>query len=243
MKDFISVKFKVWRQVNNESQGAYEEFTLEKVSVKISLLEALDQLNEKLITKNVRPITFDHDCREGICGSCGFLINGQPHGPKRGTTTCQLYMRNFKDNALIILEPWRVESFPIIQDLLVDRKALDKLIISGGYFSTETGNAPDANLIPISPEKAFSSFETATCIGCGACVSGCKNTSSSLFVAAKLAHLGQLPQGVNNKKDMSLKMRKQMIIEGFGQCSNNLECEAVCPKEISADWISWMNKI
>ena len=243
MKDFISVKFKVWRQLSNEAHGSYEEFTLEKVSVKISLLEALDQLNEKLTIKNIRPITFDHDCREGICGSCGFLINGQPHGPKKGTTTCQLYMRNFKNNALIILEPWRASSFPIIQDLSVDRNALDRLIISGGYLSTETGNAPDANLIPISPEKAFSSFETATCIGCGACIAGCRNASSSLFTAAKLAHLGQLPQGINSKKERSKKMRKQMIIEGFGQCSNNLECEAVCPKEISADWISWMNKI
>ena len=243
MKDFISIRFKVWRQVSNKSKGSFEEFSLEKVSIQISLLEALDQLNEELTTKNIRPITFDHDCREGICGSCGFLINGQPHGPKRGTTTCQLYMRNFKDNALIVLEPWQAKSFPIIQDLSVDRNALDKLIISGGYFSTETGNAPDANLIPISPEKAFSSFETATCIGCGACVAGCKNASSSLFVAAKLAHLGQLPQGINGKKDRSKKMRKQMVIEGFGQCSNNLECEAVCPKEISADWISWMNKI
>ena len=177
MRDFISIKFKVWRQISNQSKGLYEEFSLEKVSVKISLLEALDQLNEELVTKNIRPITFDHDCREGICGSCGFLINSQPHGPKRGTTTCQLYMRNFKDNALIILEPWRAKSFPIIQDLSVDRNALDKLIIAGGYLSTETGNALDANLIPISPKKAFSSFETATCIGCGACVAGCKNAS------------------------------------------------------------------
>ncbi len=242
MRDFISIKFKIWRQINNESRGSFEEFTLEKVSINISLLEALDQLNEFLITKNIRPITFDHDCREGICGSCGFLINGQPHGPKRGTTTCQLYMRNFKNNALIILEPWRAESFPIIQDLSVDRNSLDRLIISGGYLSTETGNAPDANFTPISPETSFSSFETATCIGCGACIAGCQNASSSLFVAAKLAHLGQLPQGMNDKKERSTKMRKQMIIEGFGQCSNNLECEAVCPKEISADWISWMNK-
>ena len=242
MRDFISIKFKVWRQINNESRGSFEEFTLEKVSIKISLLEALDQLNEFLITQNIRPITFDHDCREGICGSCGFLINGQPHGPKRGTTTCQLYMRNFKNNALIILEPWQAESFPIIKDLSVDRNSLDRLIISGGYLSTETGNAPDANFIPISPETSFSSFETATCIGCGACIAGCQNASSSLFVAAKLAHLGQLPQGMNDKKERSTKMRKQMIIEGFGQCSNNLECEAVCPKEISADWISWMNK-
>ena len=243
MKDFISVKFKIWRQISFEFDGSYEEFSLEKVSVNISLLEALDQLNEELTTKNIRPINFDHDCREGICGSCGFLINGQPHGHKRGTTTCQLYMRNFKDNALIILEPWRAESFPIIQDLSVNRNTLEKLIISGGYFSTETGNAPDANLIPIKPEKAFSSFKTATCIGCGACVAGCRNASSSLFVAAKLAHLGQLPQGKDQKKERAIKMKKQMIIEGFGQCSNNLECEAVCPKEISSDWISWMNKI
>tara|TARA_B100000989_G_C19531134_1_gene469961 strand:- start:1439 stop:2170 length:732 start_codon:yes stop_codon:yes gene_type:complete len=243
MKDFISVKFRIWRQTSIKSEGLYEEFVLKRVSVNISLLEALDQLNEELITKDIRPITFDHDCREGICGSCGFLINGQPHGPNKGTTTCQLYMRNFNNNALINLAPWQAKSFPLIQDLSVDRKSLDNLIISGGYLSAETGNSPDANLIPISPDKAFSSFETATCIGCGACVAGCRNASSSLFVAAKIAHLGQLPQGSSNNKNRSSKMRQQMVIEGFGQCSNNLECEAVCPKEISADWISWMNKI
>ena len=243
MNNCISLKFKVWRQINSKSKGSFEYFNLEKVSNNISLLEALDQLNEKLVTKNIRPITFDHDCREGICGSCGFLINGQPHGPKKGTTTCQLYLRNFKDNALITLEPWRTKSFPIIQDLLVDRNSLDKLIISGGYLNTETGDSPDANSIPINPKKAFSSFETASCIGCGACVAGCRNASSSLFVAAKLAHLGQLPQGIKSQKERSKRMRNQMTIEGFGQCSNNLECEAVCPKEISADWISWMNNI
>ena len=243
MNDPITLNFKVWRQINSKSKGYFEYFTLEKVSLNISLLEALDQLNENLITKNIRPITFDHDCREGICGSCGFLINGQPHGPKKGTTSCQLYIRNFKDNALITLEPWRVKSFPVIQDLMVDRNSLDKLIISGGYLNTGTGDSPDANSIPISPEKAFSSFETATCIGCGACVAGCRNSSSSLFIAAKLAHLGQLPQGTASKKERSKRMRNQMAIEGFGQCSNKLECEAVCPKEISADWIIWMNKI
>ena len=243
MKNHISIQFKIWRQVDNESQGRFEHFSLDKISVNISLLEALDQLNEDLISKNIRPVSFEHDCREGICGSCGFIINGQPHGPRKGTTTCQLYMRNFKDNALITLEPWRVKSFPIIQDLSVNRSSLDNIIISGGYLSTEVGNSPDANLIPISPEDAFSSFETATCIGCGACVAGCRNASSSLFTAAKLAHLGQLPQGSLDHKYRSNKMRKQMIEEGFGQCSNNLDCEAVCPKDISADWISWMNKI
>lgn len=243
MKKFIAVKFKVWRQICNKAEGTFEEFNLEKVSVNISILEALDQLNEKLIIEGSRPITFDHDCREGICGSCGFIVNGQPHGPRNGTTTCQLYMRNFNDNDEIVIEPWQAKSFPIVQDLSVNRNALDNLIISGGYLSAETGKAPDANQFPITPSNAYSSFETATCIGCGACVAGCRNSSSNLFVAAKLAHLGQLPQGLKDNKERSIKMGKQMLIEGFGQCSNNLECEAVCPKEISADWISWMNKL
>ena len=161
----LSLKLKIWRQKNQDDEGRFIEYDIDKLNEHMSFLEMLDVLNERLISNGEEPIAFDHDCREGICGSWGFIINGQPHGPKRGTTTCQLYMRNFKDNALIILEPWRAKSFPIIQDLSVDRNALDKLIISGGYFSTETGNAPDANLIPISPKKAFSSFETATCIG------------------------------------------------------------------------------
>ena len=243
MNNQISIRFKIWRQIDNLTKGKFEEFSLDKISINISLLEALDQLNEDLISRNIRPVNFEHDCREGICGSCGFIINGQPHGPKRGTTTCQIYMRNFKDNDLITLEPWRANSFPIIQDLSVNRNSLDNIIISGGYLLTEVGHSPDANLIPISPEKAFSSFETATCIGCGACIAGCRNASSSLFTAAKLAHLGQLPQGSTDHKSRADKMKKQMLNEGFGQCSNNLECEAVCPKEISADWISWMNKI
>ncbi len=243
MNDQISVTFKVWRQEDSHSRGFFEEFFLDKVSINISLLEALDQLNEKLIIENIRPINFDHDCREGICGSCGFIINEQPHGPKFGTTSCQLYMRNFVNNSVIKLEPWRAKAFPIIQDLCVDRSSLDRLITSGGFLDADTGKAPDANLIPISPVQAFSSFETATCIGCGACVAGCRNASSSLFIAAKIAHLGQLPQGYENNKDRSKKIQKQMLIEGFGECSNNLECEAVCPKEISADWISWMNRI
>lgn len=243
MKELISIKFKIWRQNHKQSEGKFEIYFLDNISVNISLLEALDQLNENLIQNDIRPINFESDCREGICGSCGFIVNGQPHGPKMGTTICQLYMRNFKNNSLIELQPWRANAFPLVQDLSVDRSSLDRLISSGGYFSAETGKAPDANSIPINPDNAFSAFETATCIGCGACVAGCRNASSSLFIAAKLAHLGQLPQGYDDKKERSNLMQKQMLLEGFGQCSNNLECEAVCPKEISADWISWMNKI
>ncbi len=237
----ISLNFRIWRQKSQSNKGHFESYVLKDLSTDLSLLEALDKLNEELVINGDRPINFDHDCREGICGSCGFLVNGQPHGPKDATTICQLYLRNFRDQTTLTLEPWRLKAFPIIQDLSVDRSSLDRLIIAGGYCSDDIGNAPDANLLRVSQKDAFSSFQTATCIGCGACIASCRNASASLFVAAKLAHLGQLPQGQQLRSERSMKMKEQMFAEGFGSCSNNLDCEVVCPKEISANWISWMN--
>lgn len=238
----ISLNLRIWRQESQFSKGSYEEYFLSDLSINLSLLETLDKLNEKLIVNGGRPINFDHDCREGICGSCGFLVNGQPHGPKDSTTTCQLYLRNFHDKATLTLEPWRAKAFPIIQDLVVDRSSLDRLIASGGFCSVDTGNAPDANEFKVSQSNSFSAFQTATCIGCGACIASCRNASASLFVSAKLAHLAQLPQGQSLRAERSKNMKKQMKVEDFGSCSNNLDCEAVCPKEISANWISWMNR-
>ncbi len=237
----ISLNFRIWRQRLQSSKGQFKDYSLKDISTDLSLLEALDKLNEELIKKGDRPINFDHDCREGICGSCGFLVNGQPHGPKDATTICQLYVRNFRDQSTLTLEPWKAKAFPIIQDLVVDRSSLDRLIMSGGYCSDDVGNAPDANLLKVSQKDAFSSFQTATCIGCGACIASCRNASASLFVAAKLAHLGQLPQGQLLRSKRTSQMKRQMVSENFGSCSNNLDCEAACPKEISANWISWMN--
>ena len=238
----MKLTLRIWRQTTASDLGSYETYVLERVSSDLSLLEALDQLNEQLITSGERPINFDHDCREGICGSCGFLVNGQAHGPKAATSVCQLYLREFKDGALLTLEPWRTKTFPLVQDLMVDRSALDRLIAAGGYCSTGTGQAPDANAQPIGQQQALKAFDTATCIGCGACVASCRNASASLFVAAKLAHLGQLPQGQPERAKRAKVMQERMEQEGFGSCSSNLECEAVCPQEISADWISWMHK-
>ena len=238
----LSLNLRIWRQARGELGGAYAQYRLERVSVDLSLLEALDRLNEQLIAKGERPISFEHDCREGICGSCGFLVNGQAHGPQGGTTVCQLYLRHFRDGDTLVLEPWRARAFPLIQDLVVDRTSLDQLIAAGGYCSVNTGNAPDANAILIGQEQAASAFDTATCIGCGACVASCRNASASLFVAAKLAHLAQLPQGQPERRRRAQAMQGAMAQQGFGSCGNNLECEAVCPKEISADWISWMRR-
>jgi succinate dehydrogenase / fumarate reductase iron-sulfur subunit len=209
--------------------------------VDLSLLEALDRLNERLIRAGVRPVGFEHDCREGICGSCGFLVNGQAHGPQAGTTVCQLYLRHLPDGALLVLEPFRAASFPVLQDLRVDRSAFDRILAAGGYCSVNAGQAPEANTLLIGREQAASAFDTATCIGCGACVASCRNASASLFVAAKLAHLGQLPQGQPERRQRARAMQAQMVSEGFGSCSSHLECEAACPKQISADWISWMH--
>ena len=237
----MKLTLRIWRQVSPDQPGSYDCHGLEDVSPDLSLLAALDKLNELLIEQGKRPVSFEHDCREGICGSCGFLINGQAHGPRAATSVCQLYLREFNDGAELTLEPWRARAFPLIQDLMVDRSALDRLIAAGGYCSTGTGQAPDGNAQQVGLEQARSAFETASCIGCGACVASCRNASASLFVAAKLAHLGQLPQGQPERGRRSRAMQKQMRTEGFGSCSSNLECEAVCPKQISADWISWMH--
>ena len=242
MKSSMSISLQIWRQETPLNQGKFQIYKLQNVSPNISLLEAIDQLNEQLITSGERPINFDHDCREGICGSCGFLVNGQAHGPKAATSVCQLYLREFKDGSVLTLEPWRTKTFSLVQDLMVDRSALDLIIAAGGYCSTGTGQAPDANAQPIGQQQALKAFDTATCIGCGACVASCRNASASLFVAAKLAHLGQLPQGQPERAKRAKAMQERMEQEGFGSCSSNLECEAVCPQEISADWISWMHK-
>ena len=242
MSRTLSLKLRVWRQECPESQGRFQTYALNQVSADLSLLEALDQLNEQLVNAGERPVHFEHDCREGICGSCGFLVNGQAHGPRQATSVCQLYLRQFQSGDTIILEPWRARAFPQIQDLVVDRSALDRLIAAGGYCSVNTGQATDGNALLVGRDQAVAAFETATCIGCGACVASCRNASASLFVAAKLAHLGQLPQGQPERGRRTRSMLQQMDAEGFGSCSSNLECEAVCPKEISADWISWMHR-
>jgi succinate dehydrogenase / fumarate reductase iron-sulfur subunit len=202
----------------------------------------LDLLNQHLIDRNEEPITFDHDCREGICGTCGLVINGIAHGPKAAITTCQLHMRVFKDGDTITVEPWRSKAFPIIKDLMVDRNALDRIVAAGGYISVNTGAAADANAIPVPKEKAERSMDAAACIGCGACVAACPNSSAMLFTSAKLVHLNSLPQGQAERRDRSILMVEQMDREGFGGCTNYGECEAVCPKEISMDFIAAMNR-
>jgi len=242
MSPTLSLTLRIWRQEQPGAPGRFETHPLEQVSADLSLLEALDWLNERLIAAGERPVTFEHDCREGICGSCGFLVNGQAHGPQAATSVCQLYLRRFRDGEVLVLEPWRARAFPLLQDLSVDRSALDRLLAAGGYCSVNTGQAPEANALLVGRDQAASAFDTATCIGCGACVASCRNASASLFVAAKLAHLGQLPQGQPERQSRALAMTERMAAEGFGSCSSQLECEAVCPKQISADWISWMHR-
>ena len=242
MASTLSLTLKIWRQATAESPGGLDTHYLEGLSPDLSLLEALDVLNERLIARGERPITFDHDCREGICGSCGFLVNGQAHGPAADTTVCQLYLRRFRDGQVLVLEPWRARAFPVQQDLMVDRSAFDRLLEAGGYCSVNTGSAPEANSLLVARETAASAFDAATCIGCGACVASCPNASASLFVAAKLAHLGQLPQGQPERRQRAEALQQQMEREGFGHCGSHLECEAACPKGISADWISWMHR-
>jgi succinate dehydrogenase / fumarate reductase iron-sulfur subunit len=240
--DRISLTLRLWRQAGPDQLGGFETHRLEQLSTDLSLLEALDLLNDRLLRAGARPLSFDHDCREGICGSCGFLVNGQAHGPQAATTVCQLYLRQFRDGDTLVLEPWRARALPLLADLTVDRSAFDRLIAAGGYCSVNTGNAPEANSILIGRDQAASAFDTATCIGCAACVASCRNASASLFVAAKLAHLGQLPQGQPEQARRGRAMVAQMAAEGFGGCSSHLECEAACPQQISADWISWMRR-
>ena len=238
----MQLKLRVWRQSNPEQPGHLEDYQLSEVSPDMSFLELLDLLNEQLIAVGQDPVEFDHDCREGICGSCNLMINGQAHGPQQSTATCQLYMRNFHDGDTIVIEPWRAKAFPIVKDLVVDRSAFDRILAAGGFISVKTGSAPEANSILVPPAQAQAAFDYGTCIGCGACVAACPNASASLFTAAKVAHLALLPQGHPERRQRVLKMTEQMSAEGFGDCSNHGECEAVCPKEISIDAIATMRR-
>lgn len=238
----MTIHLKIWRQKNTNDSGHFEDFTLDEVNEHMSFLEMLDVLNENLIKDGEEPVEFDYDCREGICGSCNLVINGRAHGPKEKTAACQLHMRNYKDGDTIVIEPPRAAAFPVIKDLVVDRSAFDRIIEAGGYVSVKTGAAPEANLIPISQEKSNESFDFATCIGCGACVAACPNSSASLFTGAKLAHLNLLPQGQPEREKRTIAMVEQMEAEGFGDCSNHGECEAVCPVGISIAAIAEMRK-
>lgn len=231
----------IWRQKDANSKGHFETYHMEDVSEHMSLLEMIDVLNERLITEGKEPIAFDHDCREGICGACSMTINGRPHGHMKGTTTCQLHMRMFKDGDELWIEPFRARAFPVIKDLVVDRSALDRIIAAGGYVSINTGAAPDANSIPVPKENADLAMDAAQCIGCGACVASCPNGAAMLFTAAKIMQLALLPQGQPERKKRALAMIQQMDKEGFGACRNYYECEANCPKNISVRFISRMN--
>lgn len=233
---------KIWRQENAKSKGRFEIYKVKDISPDASFLEMLDILNEQLIDKLAHPVCFDNDCREGICGMCGLYINGRPHGPLSGTTTCQLCMRNFNDGDTIVVEPWRARPFPIIKDLVVDRSAFDKIIQEGGYISATTGGVPDANAIPIAKKKADEAMDAASCIGCGACVAACKNASAMLFVGAKVSQFALLPQGRVEAKDRVKKMIKKMDELGFGSCTNTYACEAECPKNIKRSNIARMNR-
>tara|TARA_B100001059_G_C17725785_1_gene523326 strand:+ start:65 stop:832 length:768 start_codon:yes stop_codon:yes gene_type:complete len=240
---FINIVLKVWRQKNSDVKGRIETYELSKVSTDSSFLEMLDQLNEQLVAEKESPVTFDHDCREGICGSCSLYIDGRAHGPQTGNTTCQLHMRSFNDGDTIYIEPWRSKAFPIIKDLMVDRSAFDRIQQSGGFVSVNTsGNTLDANAIPITKDDADKSFEAATCIGCGACVASCKNSSAMLFVGAKVSQYSLLPQGQVEAKNRVQNMVRQMDKEGFGNCTNTGACEVECPKGISLENIARMNR-
>lgn len=238
----MNLTLHVWRQTGPKSEGRLVRYEARDVEPEMSFLEMLDVVNERLIESGEEPIAFDHDCREGICGSCGMMINGVAHGPMRGTATCQLHMRSFKDGDEVYVEPWRARAFPIIRDLVVDRSALDRIIAAGGYVSVHTGGTPDGNAIPVSKHDADLAMDAAACIGCGACVAACPNGSASLFTAAKVSHLGLLPQGQPERDMRALEMVAQMDSEEFGNCSWFGECQAACPKEISIDNIARMNR-
>lgn len=228
----MKLTLRVWRQPGPDASGVFETYTVDDVAEEMSFLDMLDQLNESLAERGERTIVFDHDCREGICGQCGMVIDGRPHGPGQATTTCQLHMRDFEDGATIVVEPWRADSFPIECDLVVDRSAFDRIIEAGGYVSVNTGAAPDAHTIPVTKRDAEAAFDAAACIGCGACVAVCKNASAMLFVGAKVTHLARLPQGKVERAERALGMVEAMEAEGFGGCSQTGACAEVCPKEI-----------
>lgn len=238
----MTLNLKIWRQAGPSSEGHFMEFVAHDVSPDMSFLEMLDVVNHELIKQGKEPVEFDSDCREGICGSCGFVINGNPHGPDVATTVCQLHMRRFRNGDKIVIEPFRAKAFPLIRDLSVDRTAFDRIIAAGGYISVNTGNAQDANNIPVAKPSSDAAFAAAACISCGACVAACKNASASLFAAAKISHLGLLPQGQAERDSRALNMVAQMDAEGFGSCTNIGACSAACPKEISLETIARMNR-
>ncbi len=238
----MRLTLKVWRQKGPEAPGQLVTYDHPDVSEHMSFLEMLDVLNQRLIEQGDEPIAFDHDCREGICGMCSMMINGVAHGPERATTVCQLHMRHFKDGDTVVIEPWRARAFPVLKDLCVDRGALDRIIQAGGYISVNTGGAPDGNSLPVPKPNADRAMDAATCIACGACVAACPNASAMLFTSAKIGHLNLLPQGQPERYTRVARMVHQMEQEGFGACTNMGECEAVCPKEISMDFISMLNK-
>ena len=238
----MNLTLKVWKQKNNKDKGRFETYQVKNISSEMSFLEMFDVLNEQLIAEVKEPIAFDHDCREGICGTCSMYINGRAHGPWHHTTTCQLHMREYKDGDTIVVEPWRANAFPVIKDLVVDRQSFDRIIQAGGYISVNTGNAVDANAIPIDKHNADEAFAAAACIGCGACVAACPNASAMLFVSAKVSHLNMLPQGEPESKGRAVNMIQQMDKEGFGSCTNIGACEAECPKGISLENIARLNR-
>lgn len=238
----MNLTLKIWRQENANAKGRFETYQIGDISSEMSFLEMVDLLNERLVKEGTDPIAFDHDCREGICGSCAMHINGRPHGPWHATTTCQLHMRAFKDGDTIVIEPWRAQAFPVIKDLVTDRSAFDRIVQAGGFVSVNTGNAVDGNSVAVEKDKADASFAAAACIACGACVAACKNASAALFLSAKISHLGLLPQGQPERKSRVLSMVAQMDKEQFGSCTFTGACEAVCPKEIAITNISRMNR-
>ncbi len=240
MSKTLNLQLKIWRQAGPAAPGKLVDYKLSGVSTEMSFLEMLDVLNEDLIKKGQDPVEFDSDCREGICGTCGLVVNGVAHGPWRATTACQLHMRAFRDGDTIIIEPWRAKAFPIVKDLVVDRSAFDRIIAAGGYITARTGSAPDANNLPIPKDAAEKAMDSAACIGCGACVAACPNASAALFTSAKISQFSHLPQGQPERKSRALRMVAKMDEEGFGSCSNHGECEAVCPKEISISNIARM---
>ena len=238
----MKVKLKIWRQPNARSKGKFVDYDLDDISPEMSFLEMLDALNTRLIQQGDDPVAYEHDCREGICGSCGLFINGRPHGPERGVATCQLHMRSFRDGDTIVVEPWRAKAFPVIKDLVVDRSAFEKIMDAGGFVSVDTGSAPEANTTPVKKQNAERAFDAGVCIGCGACVAACKNSSASLFVAAKISQLALLPQGKAEAQRRALNMVARMEELGFGSCTSTEACEVECPKSISLDHIARMNR-